>query len=261
MGEEAATVLFTAEGGVGYITLNRPERMNAFDEPTAYAWREAVRSAVDDDSVVVIVVQAEGRSFCAGGDVLAMASGGVGDGGITELARVINEGIETLVGSAVPVIAAAQGSTAGGGLGILLASDYAIVAEDSRLGSLYAELGLTPDLSVTAQLARAVGERRALQLALTARMLTADEALDWGLVAEVVPVGTVRMRAGELARTLAAGAADAYGQAKRLLRSERQRSFAEQLDDEAVTIGAAAGTGEARTRIAAFAARSGRSGS
>src|SRR5690606_9956418 len=75
---------------------------------------------------------------------------------------------------------------AGGGLGILMCSDYAIVGASSKIGSLYANIGLTPDLSVSAQLARAVGERRALQLVLQDRMLTASEAVEWGLVAECV---------------------------------------------------------------------------
>ena len=86
----------------------------------------------------------------------------------------------------MPVAVAAQGTTAGGGLGILLTGDYAVIGENSRIGSLYANIGLTPDLSVSAQLAKAVGERRALQLVLRDRMLSAQEALDWGLVAEVV---------------------------------------------------------------------------
>ncbi|WP_197509595.1 enoyl-CoA hydratase/isomerase family protein [Tessaracoccus coleopterorum] len=101
-------------------------------------------------------------------------------GGVEELAGVINNGITALVASSVPVVAAVQGTAVGGGLGILLSSDYAVGAVDARIGSLYADMGLTPDLSVTAHLSRAVGERRALQLTLTSRLLSADEALDWG---------------------------------------------------------------------------------
>src|SRR5690606_11706927 len=97
---------------------------------------------------------------------------------ITELAGVINTGIRALAESAIPVVAAAHGTTAGGGLGILLSSDYAVVGANSRIGSQYANIGLTPDLSVSAHLARAVGERRALQLVLQDRLLTAPEALE-----------------------------------------------------------------------------------
>src|SRR5690606_7657575 len=199
-----------------------------------------------------------GRAFCAGGDVVAMSASMSGGHEITALAQVINEGILSLTTSAIPVVAAAHGTTAGGGLGILLCSDYAVVGASAKIGSLYANIGLTPDLSVSAQLARAVGERRALQLVLQDRMLSASEAVEWGLVAEAVAgpstssgsgtstgsaaaaeADAVRERAEQVARFWLAGAAGAYGQAKRLVRSQPSRAFAEQLAEEARTIGAA----------------------
>ena len=131
-------------------------------------------------------IDAAGPAFCAGGDVIDMATTMGSADDITALAEVINTGIRSLTESAVPVVAAAHGTTAGGGLGILLSSDYAVVGSRSRLGSLYANIGLTPDLSVSAQLARAVGQRRALQLVLQDRLLSAAEAVEWGLVAEAV---------------------------------------------------------------------------
>src|SRR5690606_25805750 len=127
-----------------------------------------------------------GRAFCAGGDVVAMSASMSGGHEITALAQVINAGILSLTTSALPVVAAAHGTTAGGGLGILLCSDYAVVGAESKIGSLYANIGLTPDLSVSALLARAVGERRALQLVLQDRLLTPEEAIEWGLVAESI---------------------------------------------------------------------------
>jgi 2-(1,2-epoxy-1,2-dihydrophenyl)acetyl-CoA isomerase len=247
-------ILFSVDDGLARITLNRPASLNAFDADLAYAWRDVTAEATSRDDVRAILLDAAGRAFCAGGDVVSMAKGMGGDaGGITDLAYVIHAGIRSLVESDVPVVAAAHGTTAGGGLGILMASDYAVVGEDSRIGSLYANIGLTPDLSVSAQLARAVGERRALQLVLQNRMLSAAEALEWGLVAEVVGPEAVKARAEEVARFWLAGAARAYGQAKRLIRSQPTRSFAEQLDEEARTIGAAYATSDAQARIAAFA--------
>ena len=144
-------------------------------------------------------------------------------------------------------------------------SDFVLLGADSRIGSLYAKIGLTPDLSVSAQLALAVGQRRALQLVLQDRLLTAQEALDWGLVAEVVDGGdaaatadAVRARADEIARFWLANAPGAYGQAKRLVRSRPERSFADQLAEEARTIGEAFDTPDAQARIAGFAAASAR---
>jgi len=256
-------LLYRVEDGLARITLNRPQRLNAFNAELAHAWADATAAAVGDSAVGAILIEGEGRAFCAGGDVIDMATGMGGNDEIERLAQVIHSGISTLTSSSVPVVAAAQGTTAGGGLGILLASDYAVVGSDSRFGSLYANVGLTPDLSVSAQLAATVGERRALQLLLTDRMLTAAEAVEWGIAAEAVGEGdaatiaaAVRTRAEEVARFWLSGAFGAYGQAKRLIRSRAERTFPEQLDEEARTIAAAFGGPEAQGLIAAFAKRS-----
>ncbi len=260
-------ILFAVDEGLARVTLNRPARLNAFNADLAHAWRDATAEAISRPDVQAILIDAAGPAFCAGGDVIEMATTMGSGEEITALAEVINAGIRSLTESAVPVVAAAHGTTAGGGLGILLSSDYAVVGARSRLGSLYANIGLTPDLSVSAQLARAVGQRRALQLVLQDRLLTADEAVEWGLVAEVVEgadaadeADRVRARAEEVARFWLAGAADAYGQAKRLVRSQPERTFAEQLSEEARSIGASMATPDAQARIAAFASASARKG-
>ncbi|GAA1466084.1 enoyl-CoA hydratase/isomerase family protein [Microbacterium thalassium] len=251
-------ILLTVDDGLARLTLNRPQRLNAFNIDLAHAWAEKTVEATSRTDVGAILLDAAGPAFCAGGDVTDMASKMGSGSDIDRLAGVINTGIRALTESAVPVVAAAHGTTAGGGLGILMCSDYAVVGEDSRIGSLYANIGLTPDLSVSAQLARAVGERRALQLVLQDRLLSASEALDWGLVAEVVAPDAVKTRAEEIARGWLAGAYGAYGQAKRLIRSQPSRSFADQLAEEARSIGAAFDTPDAQARIAAFAAASAR---
>lgn len=258
-------ILFAVDEGLARLTLNRPARLNAFNADLAYAWRDATAEATSRSDVTAILIDAAGPAFCAGGDVIDMATTMGSADDITALAEVINTGIRSLTESAVPVVAAAHGTTAGGGLGILLSSDYAVVGSRSRLGSLYANIGLTPDLSVSAQLARAVGQRRALQLVLQDRLLSAAEAVEWGLVAEAVEgadsadeADLARARAEEVARFWLAGAAEAYGHAKRLVRSQPERTFAEQLSEEARSIGAAMATPDAQARIAAFAASSAR---
>ncbi|AZS46295.1 MULTISPECIES: enoyl-CoA hydratase/isomerase family protein [Microbacterium] len=257
-------ILFAVEEGMARLTLNRPARLNAFNADLAHAWKDATAEATSRADVKAILIDAVGPAFCAGGDVIDMATTmGASGGEITALAEVINAGIRSLTESAVPVVAAAHGTTAGGGLGILLCSDYAVVGSRSKLGSLYANIGLTPDLSVSAQLARAVGQRRALQLVLQDRLLSSVEAVEWGLVAEAVEgadavseAESVRARGEEIARFWLAGAAEAYGQAKRLVRSQPERSFVEQLSEEARSIGAALETPDAQARVAAFAAAS-----
>lgn len=255
-------VLFSVDDGMARLTLNRPTRLNAFNSDLAVAWRDAAVQATTRDDVRAILIDATGPAFCAGGDVVDMATT-MGEGAqITALAEVINVGIRALTESAIPVVAAAHGTTAGGGLGILLSSDYAVVGGRSKIGSLYANIGLTPDLSVSAHLAHAVGQRRALQLVLQDRLLSAEEAQEWGLVAEVVSgqdaadeAERVRERAEQIARFWLAGAAGAYGQAKRLVRAQPERTFAEQLAAEARSIGEAFDTPDAKARIAAFASR------
>ncbi len=219
----------TIDQGLARLTLNRPASLNAFDADLAHAWRDATAEAVARDDVGAILIDGNGRAFCAGGDVVAMSASMSGGHEITALAHVIN----------------------------------AVVGASSKIGSRYANIGLTPDLSVSAQLARAVGERRALQLLLQDRMLTAEEAVDWGLVAEAVSgadpeaeADAVRERAEQVARFWLAGASAAYGQAKRLVRSQPSRSFEQQLSAEADSIGAAFDTADAQARIAGFAAAS-----
>lgn len=265
-------ILLDVRDGLARLTLNRPERLNAFNEELAQAFTAAAVEATTRDDVGAILIDAAGPAFCAGGDVIEMATQMRAGAELEALAGVINTGLRALTESQLPVVAAAHGTTAGGGLGLLLTSDYAVIGENSRVGSLYANIGLTPDLSVTAQLTRAVGERRALQLVLQDRLLSADEALAWGLVAEVVAAegaaggaalaDAVRARAEEIARFWLANAHVAYGQAKRLIRSGAERTFAEQLDEEARTIGAMFDTDDARARVTAFveASSSGKSG-
>lgn len=254
-------IRYDVADGLARVTLDRPERLNAIDPAMAREWARVTSDAVSRADVRAVLIDATGPAFCAGGDVLAMAQSPEG-ARITSLAEVLNTGIMALVTSAVPVVVAAHGTTAGGGLGLLLSSDYAVVGADSLLASRYAQVGLTPDLSVTAQLSRAVGERRALQLLLSDVALTAQEALAWGLVAEVVEAEdaavtaqAVRERGQAIARRWIDGPSWALGQAKRLVRAAPSRPLEDQLADEARTIGAAVDTADARARIAAFARR------
>jgi 2-(1,2-epoxy-1,2-dihydrophenyl)acetyl-CoA isomerase len=210
-----------------------------------------------DDSVGAVIIDAVGPAFCAGGDVIAMATSGADGSAVTDTAHVIHEGIRAFVESDKPVVAAVQGAVAGGGLGLMLTADYIVAAEGAKFVSRYANIGLTPDLGVSTLLPAAVGQRRALQLLLQDRALTAAEALEWGLIAEVA--ADPGARADEIAGFWLAGATAAFGQAKRMVRSGAGHAFADNLDDEARTIGAAFDTPDARARVAAFAAASARS--
>jgi 2-(1,2-epoxy-1,2-dihydrophenyl)acetyl-CoA isomerase len=250
------TILFEVSDGLAHLTLNRPERLNAIDGDAAHRWRDLAREVAERDDIRAVLFDATGPAFCAGGDVAAMATTG-GDGeGVAGLADVIHEGHSIFDATPKPIVAAVQGAVAGGGLGFMLVADYVVAGEAAFFVSKYADIGLTPDCGVSTLLPQAIGVRRALQLLLTDRSLTAVEGLEWGLVAEVVPDDVLADRARSIAEHWLKGATGAYGQAKRLVRGSVGRSYADGLDDEARTIGAAFETQDARSRVAAFIARS-----
>ncbi|MHC2999863.1 enoyl-CoA hydratase/isomerase family protein [Microbacterium sp. HJ5] len=250
------SILLHVEGGLARVTFNRPAYLNAMDFEMGGRWRDIAREVTGDPAVGAVILDAAGPAFCAGGDVVAMATSGAGGEAVTATAHVIHEGIRTFALSDKPIVAAVQGAVAGGGLGLMLAADYIVAAESAKFVSKYANIGLTPDLGVSTLLPAAIGQRRALQLLLQDRTLSAAEALDWGLVAEVVPAAEVPARADEIADFWLSNATAAFGQAKRLVRVGADRSFADNLDDEAASIGARFDTPESQMRVAAFAAAS-----
>ncbi|MCW2166072.1 Enoyl-CoA hydratase [Microbacterium hydrothermale] len=249
-------ILLHVEGGLARVTFDRPASLNAMDFPMARRWREVAHEVTSDSSVGAVILDANGPAFCAGGDVVAMSTSGSSGAEVTETAEAIHDGIRTFAEAPLPMVAAVQGAVAGGGLGLMLTADYVVASENARFVSRYANIGLTPDLGVSTLLPAAIGQRRALQLLLQDRMLDAAEALDWGLVAEVVASADLVSRVDEIARFWLDGATAAFGQATRLVRVGAGRSFAENLADEAATIGAAFDTPEAKARVAGFAAAS-----
>jgi 2-(1,2-epoxy-1,2-dihydrophenyl)acetyl-CoA isomerase len=253
------SILVTRDGALARVTFNRPAFLNAMGFEMGRRWRDVAHDITSDETVGAVILDAAGPAFCAGGDVLEMATSGAAGSEVTDAAHTIHDGIRTFVESDKPIVAAVQGAVAGGGLGLMLTADYIVASEQSRFVSKYANIGLTPDLGVSTLLPAAVGQRRALQLLLQDLTIDAATALDWGLVTEVVPAADVASRAEAVARFWLENATGAFGQAKRLVRTGAGRSFAENLDDEAASIGARFDTDEARARVAAFAAASAKS--
>jgi len=247
------TILLEVGDGIARLTLNRPASLNAVNAEMAVRWRDLALQVTSDPSTGAILLDAAGPAFCAGGDVVEMATGAAGGSGLTALASVIGAGITAFSEGDVPIVACAQGAVAGGGLGLMLVADYIVASETATFCSKYADVGLTPDLGVTTFLPRAVGERRALQLLLSDLVLDARTALEWGLISEVTTPDAAAARAEQVARSWLGNRA--FGQARRLVRAGADRPLAENLADEAATIGARLDTGQARTRIEAFLAR------
>lgn len=248
------SILYTRDGALARLTFNRPAFLNAMDFEMGARWRDLAHEITGDDTVGAVILDANGPAFCAGGDVVQMGTSGASGSDVTDAAHTIHDGIRTFVESAVPIVAAVQGAVAGGGLGLMLTADYIVASPAAKFVSKYANIGLTPDLGVSTLLPAAVGQRRALQLLLQDVTIDAGTALDWGLVTEVV--ADPAARADEVARFWLGGATAAFGEAKRLVRTGAHRGFADNLDDEARSIGARFDTDESRVRVAAFAAAS-----
>ncbi|AWB89470.1 enoyl-CoA hydratase/isomerase family protein [Salinibacterium hongtaonis] len=248
-------IVLSVTDGIARVTLNRPSRLNAIDQESAERWRDAAHEIARRDDVVAVIFDAAGSAFCAGGDIHAMSGNGSYDGAaIAALADVIHEGHRVFREMPKPIVAAVQGAVAGGGLGFMLVADYIVASDSAFFASRYSAIGLTPDCGVSTLLPEAVGMRRALELTLSSRRLSAAEALDWGLVTEVVAPEELASRVDAVALSWRSGAAGAFGQAKRLMRASTQRSYQENLDDEARTIGASIETPDATRLIAAFTA-------
>lgn len=211
-------VLYHADGPVAHIILTRPEASNAVDLSTARAFGGAVDSAAAEH-IRAVLITGEGKRSCAGGDVASMLASEDRQSYLNELAMQFTRALEKLRSLEKPVVAAVQGAVAGAGLAVILSCDIVVSTRSAKFLMAYAGVGLTPDCGVSYLLPRAVGQQRALELALTGRVLSAQEAQDWGLVTELVDDEQYMNRGLDLAKRLAAGPHFALAQAKRLIRS------------------------------------------
>ncbi|MBD9736190.1 enoyl-CoA hydratase/isomerase family protein [Streptomyces sp. H28] len=245
-------VRYGVEDGVATITLTRPEASNSIDLATARSLRAAVDAAGADDSAGVILLAGEGPRFCAGGDVAWVMGQPEPSAALLDLASELDGALQRLDALPKPVVASVRGAAAGAGLGVVLAADVVVSAATTRYLTAYAGVGLTPDCGVSWLLPRAVGRQRALELALTGRVLSAEEAREWGLVTTVVEDDALDRATAEVTAKLAAASPFALGQTRRLIRSSYAVSRAESGADESRTVSAAARTEPARAAMARF---------
>lgn len=228
--DAGAPVILTVSDGVARLCLNRPEVGNAIGMDLARALNSASRQLAATPDLQVVILEATGRMFCAGGDVREMAGATDRSAFLDELAGQVHEALLGLAALPVPIIASIQGAAAGGGLGLVLAADLAIAADTARFTSAYTRIGLSPDCGVSLRLPYAVGSRRAAAMSLTNQSVTAAEAVEWGLINASCPAEVLLARTMELA--LAVSTAPASGQTAWLLRTERDRHLAAHLDTE-----------------------------
>lgn len=229
------------------------------DGPIDMAWATGLREAVDvlgrREGLRVVVLRAEGRFFCPGGDLAWMAAQPDRASAVEGLASVFHEGVLGLAALPVPVVARVHATAAGGGMSLVLQADVSIVAASAKLAIAYAGIGLSPDGGASWLLPRLLGPRRALDLLLTNRPLGAAEAAEAGLVTRAVPDGELDAAVDAYVERLASGPAGAYAAAKRLVAAAADRDLATHLADEAATIGALAGSPSGREGVDAFLAK------
>ena len=231
-------LLTETRDGVGILTFNRPERLNALSAEMIQRAIAALEKYSTDPAIGCIVVTGSGRGFCAGGDVAAMNAGTTGT--LTFEQRVdrqrASHRLSGLLYSIPKVtIAAINGAAAGAGLGIALACDLRIASDKAKLTTAFAKVGFSGDFGITWPLTRMLGEAKAKELLFLSDVLTAEQALAAGLVNQVAPHDGLMPKALELATRLARGPQIALRHMKENVHLASTQDYQSLLDREALT--------------------------
>jgi 2-(1,2-epoxy-1,2-dihydrophenyl)acetyl-CoA isomerase len=227
-------VLLERDDGIGTITLNRPEKLNAFAGRMRQELADAVRDATEDDGIRVLVITGAGRAFCAGADISYMRGLKTRRdiGAFAELVEAGRDVVTTVRATPKPVIASVNGPAAGGGANLALACDVRIASDRATIGQTFNRIGLHPDWGGTYFLPRLVGPAKALELIFTAEMVDAAEALRLGLFNRVVPHEQLHAETAALAGSLAAKPPIALALAKRAIYESDTSNLSATLDTE-----------------------------
>ena len=228
------TILFEKAGGVANIALNRPAKLNAFDGPMHDELYAALGSAAEDEEVRCILVRGEGRGFSAGADLAQIVREADGDPDLGEYLRgTYSRLVKRMVGIEKPLVAALHGPVYGAGVGIALACDLRIVAENAKFSVAFIKIGLMPDAGVTFLLPRVVGLGRAMEMSMLGDAVDAEEAYRIGLVNKVVAEDALSKEARNLAERLATMPTGALGRIKHSLYASFEKDLETALESEA----------------------------
>lgn len=229
-----SSVLVSLEAGVLQLTLNRPDKLNAFNPEMHKLLRKALEQALDDADVRAVLLTGAGRGFCTGQD---LSERDVGPHAApidlsVSLGSNYNPLVRRLRELPKPIVCAVNGVAAGAGANIALACDIVLAARSASFVQSFAKLGLVPDSGGTYFLPRLVGTARAMGLALLSERLSAEQAEGWGLIWKVVDDARLTQEARDLARALAAGPTRGYGLIKKAICASPGNSLDAQLDLE-----------------------------
>jgi 2-(1,2-epoxy-1,2-dihydrophenyl)acetyl-CoA isomerase len=228
------SILFARDAGIARLTLNRPDRLNSFNDAMHAEVRDALARVKADASLRVLLLTGAGRGFCAGQDL--------GDRAVTPGSEPVDLGasiernykplILTLRSLPLPVVCAVNGVAAGAGANIALACDIVIAAKSASFIQAFSKIGLIPDAGGTYFLPRLVGTARAIGLSMLGERLIAEQAAEWGLIWQCVEDAELRATVEKLLRTLAGAPTGALAAAKRALYASGSSDLETQLDLE-----------------------------
>ena len=252
---EFEDLIYEVSAHVATITMNRPERLNALTPAMRQGLLDAVTAADKDPEVRVIVLTGAGRGFCSGGDVKAMnearASGAVNPLE-DKIAPVRDRVVLAMRNADKPVIAAVNGPAAGAGMNIALACDIRIMSTQAKMGQTFSRRGLHPDWGGTYFLPRLIGVAKAAEMIWSGRMISADEALELGIVSKLSEPESLMTDVMEMAQGFASGPPIAIRMAKRAMYRNVDSSLDEALEYETFAQNVCAATKDAKEGIAAF---------
>ena len=249
-------VLVAVEHGIAQITLNKPDRLNALDHALALELADTFDRLAQDATVRVITLMGAGRAFMAGGDVsMFRAAGENAPEVIGTLIGLFHRTIRCIREMDAIVVAGVQGAVAGGGVGLALACDFVVAAEDASFVPAYLRLGTNPDGGTTSSVTQLLGPRRALEWLMLGDTMDAHSAERLGLVNCVVPKDVLAAEVDLLARRIANGPKDAHATLKRLVGQAPYTALDAQLGAECDGFVKAAGTRDFREGVAAFLER------
>lgn len=248
------TLTLEVDGGLATLKLNRPEAANAVDPTMAAELRRAAVALSHDSRVRAVLLTAAGKVFCGGGDLAAFSKQDPDrlPAFVDDMTIDLHAAVSRLAKMDAPLVAAVSGSAGGAGMSLVAACDLVVAGQSAKFTMGYTRAGLVPDGTSSFYLARVVGLRRAMDLVLTNRVLSAPEAESWGLVNRVVPDDEVQSAARALAEQLAAGPTRALGLAKRVIYEGAHSALEAAMERESMAIATAAGTRDAREGIEAF---------
>lgn len=244
-------LIYDLSDNVATITLNRPERMNALNFTLLTELEQAVNQA-QADGARALVLTGTGNAFCSGADLIGDGSGMPDDLGAL-LETYYFPWAKALADLNIPIVSAINGPAVGAGLSVALAADIAVMARSAYLLLAFANIGLVPDAGATWLVAKSTGRAKALEMALLGEKVSADQALDLGLVTRVANDEAVLAEAMKIATKLANGPSLALGMIRKQVAAALNSTLSETLDIEKVNQGQAGRTVDFREAVTAFA--------